>query len=359
MVFYPDNVPRAGRLQQLVDSIANMQTDIEDYADRMDKKNKDIRPLIDKVLKERGIDTLDELIEKAASQLSADQQRVFRKLIDAAKKGQRLSWETLVGGLMLLPVGKAATPKAVLGLGRYAVRASNVQAIAGFFKTVEQGNPAAISSGIVAPPLSGSLCSFQIISLRIAAEKIIEEARESEAALEEAAKTAAEAGEGGTVVEEAEKGALAAARISKLLKLLGVIGFVATIVVAIIEAVQGAKQKEKLKEAIHTCQPARLCIAYYASEGANIIQQLELCSTYLETLADKEDPKSEELAKKLHDKILDNISSANSSFDWRKRERKMDAEDKKSPSYYGDDDLEFEEVVRLARAAEKDSRDLD
>ncbi|KAL0945739.1 hypothetical protein HGRIS_014884 [Hohenbuehelia grisea] len=84
MVFYPDNVPRAGRLQQLVNSIANMQTDIEDYADRMDNKNKDIRPLIDKVLEERGIDTLDELIEKAASQLSTEQQRVFRKVDGAS-----------------------------------------------------------------------------------------------------------------------------------------------------------------------------------------------------------------------------------------------------------------------------------
>ncbi|KAL0957348.1 hypothetical protein HGRIS_001152 [Hohenbuehelia grisea] len=58
MVFYPDNVPRAGRLQQLVDSMANMQTDIKHDAEQMDEKNKQIRPLIEKMLKERSSQSL-------------------------------------------------------------------------------------------------------------------------------------------------------------------------------------------------------------------------------------------------------------------------------------------------------------
>jgi hypothetical protein len=88
MIILIDNIPRAGRLQQLVDSIANIQTDIEDYAAKMDKKNKAIRPLLKKILEAQGIPDIDKLIERAGNQLTTDQQSAFQKVCHIVLKGR-------------------------------------------------------------------------------------------------------------------------------------------------------------------------------------------------------------------------------------------------------------------------------
>jgi hypothetical protein len=82
MPFYPDNIHRAGRLQQLVDSIANMQTDIEDFSEQMDRKLKRMKEPLEKLLKEEGIDSIDKLIEKSQDMLSPQQQNAFRAVRD-------------------------------------------------------------------------------------------------------------------------------------------------------------------------------------------------------------------------------------------------------------------------------------
>ena len=70
-----DNEKRATRLQQLVDSMANMQTDIKHDADVMDKKNVTIRPKIDALLKQNGIDSIDDLIAKATAQMTPEERK--------------------------------------------------------------------------------------------------------------------------------------------------------------------------------------------------------------------------------------------------------------------------------------------
>jgi transcriptional accessory protein Tex/SPT6 len=73
----PDNQPRAGRVQQLVDSIANMQTDIKNDAKQMDKKNADMRPKVDALLNKNGLDSIDDLIKKAMAQMTDDERKQF------------------------------------------------------------------------------------------------------------------------------------------------------------------------------------------------------------------------------------------------------------------------------------------
>ncbi|KAI0798223.1 hypothetical protein C8Q75DRAFT_741031 [Abortiporus biennis] len=338
MPFYPDNEKRATRLSQLVNSIADMQTDIQDYADRIEKRNKDIRPVVNKMLKEKGIDSIDVLLEKATDQFTSDDERRYKKLIDAAKKNSKLNWEELVVGLLLGPAGgKLVDAKSVLAIGRFAVRASGVQAISEFFKTAQEGSATAIQA---------------------AAEKLIQAANESEKALsiEAVAVEVGETGKAAEVAQEISKAASAASKVAVCVKLLSAIGFVVTVVMGVIELIHGAEQKTQLIEAIHKTQPTRLCIAYFAAEAKNIIQQMELFASYVEMLADTTEAASNEAAKKLREKIIRNITTDNSLINWKTLEKGLESEDKKSASYYGDDDLDSIVVVRLAKTAEKESK---
>ena len=75
-----DNVKRASRLQQLVDSMANMQTDIKHDADQMDSKDKAIRPAINAMLKERGIDNIDDLIAKSLAKMTPEEKKQYESV---------------------------------------------------------------------------------------------------------------------------------------------------------------------------------------------------------------------------------------------------------------------------------------
>jgi hypothetical protein len=75
-----DNVPRANRVQQLVDSVANMQTDIQHNAVEMDKSNAKIRPLVDQMLRANGMDGPDDLIEKAKAKMTDAEKQQFEKV---------------------------------------------------------------------------------------------------------------------------------------------------------------------------------------------------------------------------------------------------------------------------------------
>ena len=72
-----DNEKRASRLQQLVDSMANLQTDVKDLAAKMDKRNEEYRPAIDKLLKANGMDSVDDVIDKAAAEMTAEERKAF------------------------------------------------------------------------------------------------------------------------------------------------------------------------------------------------------------------------------------------------------------------------------------------
>lgn len=73
----PDNEKRASRLQQLVDSIANMQTDVKDIGRKMDEKNEKYRPAINELLKANHVDSVDDVINKAASRMTPEERKAF------------------------------------------------------------------------------------------------------------------------------------------------------------------------------------------------------------------------------------------------------------------------------------------
>ncbi|KAG2014119.1 hypothetical protein CC2G_010962 [Coprinopsis cinerea AmutBmut pab1-1] len=332
MVFYPDNQGRARRLEQLVNSTVNMQTDIQYSGDQLKKQTKSMQSEIDKIFKQEGIDTLDDLYNKASSVLPESDIATFRALVDAAKKSTKLDVTTLTTGLLLpFTLGASATP--VASAGRFIVRTALIDSLGTFFKSAAQGEKAA----------------------QTAAEALSKLAEETSEAIKEAASAAAKAGTEGAAAA-AEEAAQAAKSVSKLaagLRVITAVGFCITVVMMIMEAVEGAQQKTKLIDGIHKCQPARLCVAYFKAEAENITQRTELIRQYLEALSSsKEDPDAKAAAELYRKKILEELQKADFEIDWRQLETKLRNSDVKDASFYGANDLHFEDVIRQARQME-------
>ena len=57
--------------------MADLQTDVKDVAVKMDKKNAQYRPAIDKLLKANGMDSVDDVINKAAAEMTPDERKAF------------------------------------------------------------------------------------------------------------------------------------------------------------------------------------------------------------------------------------------------------------------------------------------
>ena len=77
LISLSDNEKRASRLQQLVDSMADMQTDVKNIGVKMDEKNVKYRPAIDKLLKAHGMDSVDDVINKAMAEMTPDERKAF------------------------------------------------------------------------------------------------------------------------------------------------------------------------------------------------------------------------------------------------------------------------------------------
>ena len=57
--------------------MANMQTDVKNIGDNMDAKNEQYRPAIDALLKANGMDSVDDVINKAAAEMTDDDRKAF------------------------------------------------------------------------------------------------------------------------------------------------------------------------------------------------------------------------------------------------------------------------------------------
>ena len=57
--------------------MADLQTDVKDVAVKMDKKGVQYRPAIDKLLKANGMDSVDDVINKAAAEMTPDERKAF------------------------------------------------------------------------------------------------------------------------------------------------------------------------------------------------------------------------------------------------------------------------------------------
>lgn len=76
----PDNTKRATRVDQLVTSTGDMQTDIKQYADQMDTKNAQMRPILNQILNQAGYKSIDDLIKASTAQLTQQERDAFQSV---------------------------------------------------------------------------------------------------------------------------------------------------------------------------------------------------------------------------------------------------------------------------------------
>jgi hypothetical protein len=79
-IFLSENRPMADRVQQLINDISNMQRFVTDISIQMDKKDARIRPTMDKLMEEHGLNTFSELRDKALAQLDEETKEKFLKV---------------------------------------------------------------------------------------------------------------------------------------------------------------------------------------------------------------------------------------------------------------------------------------
>jgi hypothetical protein len=219
----------------------------------------------------------------------------------------------------MLPEGAVLTGQLVMSIGRFCSKLGVIQNIVKVFNAGEAGGAAAAG----------------------------EAAEEAEQAASEAEEDLGAVGEGGTAAEDAVEAVSIMSKVSTFLKVLGGIGLVVTLIVGIVELVEGAEQKTKLIDAIQGCQPGRLCIKYYKAQADNILQQLETLVVYLQASSGPDaDP---DVAKYLATSIGNAISAADAAIDWTQMEQDLEAQDRSSGNYYGDDDLPTDQVVKIAQ----------
>ncbi|PIL25613.1 hypothetical protein GSI_11362 [Ganoderma sinense ZZ0214-1] len=316
MVFYPDNENRATRLQQLVDSMANLQTNVKDMGKDMDEKNAKYRPAINKLLKANGMDSIDDLINKVAAKMTPEERKVFEALVKTAK-GSKAGFDTtyFVCSLLMVPEGAVLTGKLAIAIVKWGTNMVSLKALADFFKAAETGTEAAAAA-----------------------------AAEAAAGAEEAEKTLQGAGEAGV---EVSKSMVWLGRLGTFFKVLGAVGLVITIIAGIIELVEGEEQKKKLVAAIHGLQPARLTTAFFKREGTKIMEQLTTLQLYLDASPGGSDP-DPTIAAYIGKKLIKKIAEEQAAIDLNELEGELEREDRSSSLFYGGDDLSRAEVVATA-----------
>ncbi|EIN12227.1 hypothetical protein PUNSTDRAFT_41942 [Punctularia strigosozonata HHB-11173 SS5] len=308
---FPDNVKRADRLQQLINHIGGLQSDIIKEKRRMDELDKAARAILDELLHKGDISTLEELKKKAMSKLTEEQRRTYQTI------GETMFWAALViGGPELAKLGGTAIMGLFKGASSMQAVQSSVSALVDTLVKATAGTAAAAGEGV---------------------------AQAAQTALK-----SAEAGEGTVIAaEDTPEGA----EVTKSIGFLGKYGkwfsrFGVVILVAtpIVELFLGARQKERLIDGIHETQVARLVVDCLREQARKLTEQMTSIKTYLDML--KKGKKSEAAA--FGKELLGTIRAANAGIDLESLEDGLEKSDKSSSNYYGEDDLKSATVVELA-----------
>ena len=75
---HSDNKKRSERVQQLVESINGLQNDIKAIGVQLEEKSHEYKDGIDAMLKAHGMNGVDDVIAKAASQMTPQDQKEFQ-----------------------------------------------------------------------------------------------------------------------------------------------------------------------------------------------------------------------------------------------------------------------------------------
>ncbi|KAG6846843.1 hypothetical protein H0H93_011480, partial [Arthromyces matolae] len=142
------NVPRADRLQALIDHVAIIQTDVAREKRRMEELDKEAREALNALLKQGQIKSLEQLNEEAMTRLTPVQKKEYQALIEATKQvGQvtnTMLWAGLVfGGDQILRSGAPFLMSLVRGLAALQGLQGIIGAVVGATESIAAGAAAA------------------------------------------------------------------------------------------------------------------------------------------------------------------------------------------------------------------------
>ncbi|KAF7353963.1 hypothetical protein MVEN_01082700 [Mycena venus] len=345
---FPDNVKRADRLQQLINHIGVLQSDIIKEKRRMDELDKAARASLDELLRKGEISTLEELKKKAMSNLTEEQRRNYQALIDATKTvhqiGETMFWAALVlGGPELAKFGGPA----IMGLFKGA---SGMQAV--------QGSVGALVETLAKATAGTAAAAGQgVAKVAETAVKATEAAGEGAAAAAEGMNTVRRFRYKRWAKMDQKEHKLPKPSVSWANMASGspVLGVVLLVAIPIVELFLGAKQKERLIEGIHETQVARLVVDCLREQARHVTEQMSSIKTYLDIL--KKGKKEE--AEAFGEELLATIRTANAGIDLETLEDNLQKSDKTTSNYYGEDDLSASNVVEFALKKQEEEDKLE
>ncbi|KAG5647879.1 hypothetical protein DXG03_007803 [Asterophora parasitica] len=344
-IFYPENVPRADRLQMLINHIAIIQTDVGREKQRMDELDKKAKETLNLLLERGEVKSLDQLNAEAMARLTDEQRQEYQALIDSTKEvGQVtniLLWAGLVlGGEQIIRYGSPVLMSLARGVAALQGVQGGISALVGAAGKLATG-AAAAGEGLAA-------------AAQQATQTVARSSAAGAAAV--AGESGAAAGAATDAVAETTKLTKPLGWIGKYGKWLSRLGVVLLLAVPLIEVIYGRKQKEQLIEGIHDTQVARLVIAALREQARKVTNEMNSIKSYLEILKKGKVTAAAEVGMfsvkitpdylTFGEELLQTIRSSHAQIDLTTIERELRADDK--GDFHKSDDLAVENVVLAA-----------
>ncbi|KAG6817521.1 hypothetical protein H0H87_007489 [Tephrocybe sp. NHM501043] len=336
-VFYPDgcseNQARADRLQQLINNIGVIQTDITNEKKRMDELDEECRIKLDELLKAGDIETLQELKDKAMS-----------KLTDAEKtEFDQVSQPRLVNLCASKRLMRPAS-RQLINATKAVAQVTETMLWAGLLLG---GNKLVNLSGKTVMAIVRGIAEIQAIRVAVAAfvetiGNLVKGGASAGRALANVAKKASEIVDGLANTES---------RVARVFRFLGKIGkwlsWCGVVLVAaapLIEIFVGGKQKENLIEGIHETQVTRLVVSALKHQARNITEQMSSTNMFLSLLKKGKKATADSIAEEM----IESIKAEDDKISLIRLEESLREADRSTLRFYGADDLEKDIVVQRA-----------
>jgi len=308
-VIYPDNVQRGDRLQQLIDDLANIQTQVSNQSDSMDKANAAMRSSLDDLLKANNMTTYDQLVAKIKAEMTPDMQKDFQSIIDFNKQFGDVTDSILqVSGLVS---GVAIVSKIGISITIFKQTVGMMRVVKGY----AYGFKLLVTEGF-------NIAYEYFKGFRAALGAVTEEFTE--------------ATRFGKILGTA----------AEFCEFLGWAGVVIDGIMLIMQAIEGAAQKTKLIDGIHQTQVSRLSSEYFLNETIAMSAHIESLSDYMDMRA-SDDPDEQAASVFLGKTIAKRIASDVAKVTLDSVQATLSGQDS-NRSHYSADDLSNAQVIALA-----------
>ncbi|KAF8878184.1 hypothetical protein BD779DRAFT_1676937 [Infundibulicybe gibba] len=266
--WYPDNVNRRDRAQQLANDITVLQQSVVEAEADMNKSDARMVPFINEILKNHGLQTFDQLKAKLMASMTPEQKKSYEELVERSRQISDGVDNSLTGTSIVLFFS--------------GITAKSIDIIK------------FLAAGHVAETFSSYAKAFIIL--------VTKGFEAGKAAFQAAAKSASLAVD---ILEESSKLANYAARASRVLKIISVVGVIADAFILAFALYAESQQRTALRGAINDLFVRRIISKFYERMCSAIKTQDGLMLSYLLFVTDQKIlPEDQAAADKIADKFV-------------------------------------------------------